>query len=288
MVIFTQKEALVQALNLSNPATGEAEKKSKIGFVPTMGALHSGHLSLIERAVLENEIVVVSIFVNPTQFNNSTDLEKYPRTPSQDLSLLENFKTELFVYLPEISDLYGDEIVAKHYNFGGLENEMEGKHRQGHFDGVGTVLDRFFRIINPDKAYFGEKDFQQLQIVKKLVAIEKLPIDIVGCPILRETSGLAMSSRNERLSTKQKKEAIIIYKVLNEVKENFHLLSIANLNQMVMERFLQNPEINLEYFEIAEEKTLKTAVRKNKNSQYRAFIAAFMGDVRLIDNMPLN
>ncbi|HLW31201.1 MAG TPA: pantoate--beta-alanine ligase [Aequorivita sp.] len=288
MVIFTQKEALIQALNLSNPETGEAEKKSKIGFVPTMGALHSGHISLIARAILENEIVVVSIFVNPTQFNNASDLEKYPRTPSQDLSLLENFNNKLLVYLPEISDLYGDDIVAKNYNFGGLENEMEGKHRNGHFDGVGTVLNSFFRIINPDKAYFGEKDFQQLLIVKKLVAIEGLPIEIVGCPILREESGLAMSSRNERLSSEQKKEAVLIYKTLKEVKEKFHLLSIPELNQLVAERFLQNPEIDLEYFEIADEQNLKNAQSKNKNTRYRAFIAAFMGDVRLIDNMPLN
>ena len=288
MVIFTQKEALIQALYLSNPETGEAEKKSKIGFVPTMGALHSGHISLIERAILDNEIVVVSIFVNPTQFNNAADLEKYPRTPSQDLSLLENFNNKLLVYLPEISDLYGEEIVAKNYNFGGLENEMEGKHRNGHFDGVGTVLNSFFRIINPDKAYFGEKDFQQLLIVKKLVAIEGLPIEIVGCPILREKSGLAMSSRNERLSSEQKKEAVLIYKTLNEVKEKFHLLSIPELNQLVAERFLQNSELDLEYFEIADEQSLKNAQSKNKNTRYRAFIAAFMGDVRLIDNMPLN
>lgn len=288
MVVFTQKEALIRALHLSNPKTGEAEKKHEIGFVPTMGALHLGHISLIERAILENQIVVVSIFVNPTQFNNLTDLQKYPRTLSQDLSILENLKTKLFVYLPEISDLYGDEIVAKNYNFGGLENEMEGKHREGHFDGVGTVLNRFFRIIKPNRAYFGEKDFQQLLIVKKLVAIEGLPIEIVGCPILREKSGLAMSSRNERLSTEQKREAVLIYRTLTEVKEKFHFLSIAQLNELVAERFLQNPEIDLEYFEIAEEQSLKNAKCKNKNTRYRAFIAAFIDDVRLIDNMPLN
>ncbi|MGB3342730.1 MAG: pantoate--beta-alanine ligase [Aequorivita sp.] len=288
MVVFTQKEALIRALHLSSPETGEAEKKSKIGFVPTMGALHLGHISLIERAILENQIVVVSIFVNPTQFNNLMDLQKYPRTLSQDLSILENLKTKLFVYLPEISDLYGDEIVAKNYNFGELENEMEGKHRQGHFDGVGTVLNRFFRIIKPNKAYFGEKDFQQLLIVKKLVAIEGLPIEIVGCPILREKSGLAMSSRNERLSMEQKREAVLIYRTLTEVKEKFHLLSIAQLNELVAERFLQNPEIDLEYFEIVEEQSLKNAKCKNKNTRYRAFIAVFIDDVRLIDNMPLN
>lgn len=288
MVIFTQKEALVQALNLSKPEGEKAEKKSALGFVPTMGALHSGHLSLIERALQENEKVVVSIFVNPTQFNNPVDLEKYPRTPSQDLSLLERFNANLLVYLPDITDLYGDKVVAKSYNFGGLEKEMEGKHRNGHFDGVGTVLNQFFRIIQPDKAYFGEKDFQQLLIVKKLVAIEGLPIEIVGCPILREANGLAMSSRNERLSAAQRRKAVLIYETLAEVKENFHSLSIDQLNQLVAERFLQNPEIELEYFEIADENSLKNAVSKEENRQYRAFIAAFIGDVRLIDNMPLN
>ena len=288
MVIFTQKEALIQALSLRKPKLGKAEKKSSLGFVPTMGALHSGHLSLIARAVVENERVVVSIFVNPTQFNNTADLEKYPRTPSQDLSLLKKFNDNLLVYLPTVSDVYGDNIVAKQYDFGGLENEMEGKHRKGHFDGVGTVLNYFFRIINPQKAYFGEKDFQQLMIVKKLVAIEGLPIDVVGCPILREKSGLAMSSRNERLSTDQKEEAVFIYKTLAEVKAKFDFLSIAELNDLVAERFLQNPQINLEYFEIADEGSLKNAPSKKKNTRYRAFIAAFIGGVRLIDNMPLN
>jgi pantoate--beta-alanine ligase len=178
--------------------------------------------------------------------------------------------------------------VAKNYRFGGLENEMEGKHRKGHFDGVGTILNIFFRIIRPDRAYFGEKDFQQLQIVKKLVAIEKLPVEIVGCPIVREENGLAMSSRNKRLSPKQFEEASIIFKTLNEVKEKFGSLSISQLNQLVAERFLKSSYLNLEYFEIANEKTLKTAKRKNKASKYRAFIAAFTGEVRLIDNMPLN
>ncbi|MDP2686342.1 MAG: pantoate--beta-alanine ligase [Aequorivita sp.] len=281
MVIYTQKETLVQALSSAN-------KNDKIGFVPTMGALHKGHISLVKKALAENKVVVVSIFVNPTQFNNKADLQKYPRTPEDDISLLKNLKGELVVYLPEISDLYENSVSAKKYNFGGLQNEMEGKHRKGHFDGVGTIVSKLLKIIKPNTAYFGEKDFQQLQIVKKLVAIEKLPVKIVGCPILRETNGLAMSSRNKRLSAKQFEEVTLIYRTLKEVKEKFKSTSITDLNALVSERFLQNPDLKLEYFEIANEATLKTAKRKNKASKYRAFIAAFAGEVRLIDNISLN
>ncbi len=281
MVIHTQKKLLVQALS-------SAKKNDKIGFVPTMGALHKGHISLVKKALEENDLVVVSIFVNPTQFNNSADLQKYPRTPEDDISLLKNLNGKVMVYLPEISDLYEGSVSAKNYNFGGLENEMEGKHRKGHFDGVGTIVNKLFRIVKPDAAYFGEKDFQQLQIVKKLATIEKLPIRIVGCPILRENNGLAMSSRNKRLSAKQFEESAIIYKTLKEVREKFNTASIAGLNALVAERFLQNPNFKLEYFEIANEKTLKTAKRKNKGSKFRAFIAVFADEVRLIDNIPLN
>ena len=281
MVIHTQKETLAQALS-------SLAKNNKIGFVPTMGALHEGHISLVKNALENNDVVVVSIFVNPTQFNNSADLEKYPRTPEDDISLLKKLKGDVIVYLPEVSDLYDASVSAKKYNFGNLENEMEGKHRKGHFDGVGTIVSKLLKIVKPNSAYFGEKDFQQLQIVKKLVAMEKLPVKIVGCPILREKNGLAMSSRNKRLSAKQFKEATIIYNTLKEVRDKFRSTSITDLNALVAERFLQNPNLNLEYFEIANEKTLKTAKRKNKDSKYRAFIAAFAGEVRLIDNMPLN
>tara|TARA_B100000945_G_C20386561_1_gene600043 strand:+ start:615 stop:1460 length:846 start_codon:yes stop_codon:yes gene_type:complete len=281
MVIHTQKETLAQTLS-------SLAKNNKIGFVPTMGALHEGHISLVKNALENNDVVVVSIFVNPTQFNNSADLEKYPRTPEDDISLLKKLKGDVIVYLPEVSDLYDASVSAKKYNFGNLENEMEGKHRKGHFDGVGTIVSKLLKIVKPNSAYFGEKDFQQLQIVKKLVAMEKLPVKIVGCPILREKNGLAMSSRNKRLSAKQFKEATIIYKTLKEVRDKFRSTSITDLNALVAERFLQNPNLNLEYFEIANEKTLKTAKRKNKDSKYRAFIAAFAGEVRLIDNMPLN
>ncbi len=281
MVIHTQKKSLVQALS-------ENSQNKRIGFVPTMGALHSGHISLVEKALVENDVVVVSIFVNPTQFNNREDLKSYPRTPEADISILEQLKGNLMVYLPAIADIYEDAVLATHYNFGGLEHQMEGKFRKGHFDGVGTVVNKLLKIIKPQRAYFGEKDYQQLQIVKKLVQIENLPVTIIGCPILREPNGLAMSSRNQRLSAKQFEEASLIFKTLKEVRENFSRKSIAELNALVAERFLQNRHLNLEYFEIANAATLKTAQRKNKATKYRAFIAAFAGDVRLIDNMSLN
>ncbi len=288
MVIHTTKETLTQALSLKRNNARKAGKNYKIGFVPTMGALHEGHLSLVLKALEENDVVVVSIFVNPTQFNNSNDLEKYPRTPEKDLSLLEGITKDLIIYLPQVFDIYGEDVASKQYDFEGLEFEMEGKHRKGHFDGVGTVLTKFFQIVEPTKAYFGEKDFQQLQIVKKLVAVNKIPVEIVGCPILREENGLAMSSRNARLSAEQFEEASLIYKTLTEVREKFDSHSIADLNKIVAERFLQNEDIQLEYFEIANEDTLKTALEKANATKYRAFIAAFLGEVRLIDNMPLN
>ena len=264
------------------------ENCKSIGFVPTMGALHKGHLSLVEQACKENDCVVVSIFVNPTQFNKSQDLEKYPRTLEGDIALLKSVKGNVFIFSPQVSDLYNKNIVSKEYDFSGIENEMEGKHRKGHFNGVGTVLALFFRIVKPNKAYFGEKDFQQLQIVKKLVEIEKLSITIIGCPIIREKSGLAMSSRNKRLSKKQLIEAALIYKTLREVQQKFNLLSISELNQLVENKFNNNRSLELEYFEIANVKTLKTEKIKDINTSYRAFIAVFVDDIRLIDNIALN
>ena len=259
-----------------------------IGFVPTMGALHEGHLSLVEKAFEENEIVVVSIFVNPTQFDKTKDLEKYPRTLEADAKLLASLKGNILIYAPEPDDLYGTEVISKKYNFQGLEHQMEGKFRTGHFDGVGTVLNLLFRAICPSKAYFGEKDFQQLQVVKKLVEIEKLPMEIVGCSILREPHGLAMSSRNKRLSPLLFNEAVIIHQTLSEVQRKFDFFSITKLSEMVTQAFEENQYLELEYFEIASIKTLKTAKRKRKKTIYRAFIAAFAGDVRLIDNVALN
>ncbi len=276
------------SVSIKNTLSSFLKDCKKIGFVPTMGALHEGHVSLVEQASKENDCVVVSIFVNPTQFDNPNDLKKYPRTMESDIALLENISENIFVFSPDASDLYDRNVKSKSYNYKGIENEMEGKHRDGHFDGVGTVLDLFFRIIKPNNAYFGEKDFQQLQIVKKLVEIEKLPVNIVGCPIVRERSGLAMSSRNKRLNAKQLDEATLIHKTLLKVKKNFNDLSISKLNQLVEKEFNNRPNLELEYFEIANTETLKTSVYKSKKKKYRVFIACFIGGVRLIDNMALN
>lgn len=263
-------------------------KDQSVGFVPTMGALHEGHLSLVTKAFEKNDIVVVSVFVNPTQFDKAKDLQKYPRTLEADAKLLGSLNGNILVYAPQPSDVYGAKVVSKKYNFDGLEHQMEGKFRTGHFDGVGTVLNLLFRAIKPNHAYFGEKDFQQLQVVKKLVEIEQLPIKIVGCPILREPHGLAMSSRNKRLSPLLFKEAVIIHQTLSEVQRKFDSLSIPKLGKMVAQAFEENEYLELEYFEIASVKTLKTAKRKHKKTVYRAFIAAFAGEVRLIDNVALN
>lgn len=280
MDVYTTEKSLITALS-------QYREKGKIGFVPTMGALHDGHLALVSKSLIENECTIVSIFVNPTQFNNAKDLEKYPRTLKSDTELLKKLDKNIIVFAPTAEELYKGEVKATTYNFDGLEGEMEGKHRKGHFDGVGTVLNLLFRLIKPDNAYFGEKDFQQLQIVKKMVEIEKLPVKIIGCKIIREKSGLAMSSRNKRLSNSEKEEAALINKTLKKVKKDFKTRSIAEINKMVAKTFEENKILRLEYFEIAEIQSLKTAITKIENIKYRAFIAAFAGEVRLIDNIKI-
>jgi pantoate--beta-alanine ligase len=281
MIVYNDRDSLCKALL-------PFRQGKKIGLVPTMGALHNGHLTIIKQALEDNDCVVVSIFVNPTQFDNKADLLKYPRNLDLDVNLISKLKGTILVYAPEASKLYSGNIVSKDYSFGNIENEMEGKYRKGHFNGVGTVVNLLFRAVSPDCAYFGEKDFQQLQIVRKLVEIEKLSVEIDGCPIVRENSGLAMSSRNKRLSAIQLEAAILISKTLQEVKQKFDILSISKLNELVQDRFLNNEHLKLEYFEIANVKTLKTAKHKFKKIDYRAFIAVFVGKVRLIDNLALN
>ncbi len=261
---------------------------NSIGFVPTMGALHLGHLSLVKQASDLCDIVVVSIFINPTQFDNPEDLKNYPRTLENDYILLKNLKLKLLVFAPNAYELYGDKVEAENLIFDGLENEMEGKYRTGHFNGVGTVVKKFFEIVKPDKAFFGEKDYQQLQIIKKLTEKYSLPVDIIGCPIDREITGLARSSRNERLSPEVRKEASFIFDTLKKVKNKFGTDSAKTITQWVREQFEAHPVLKLEYFEIADIVSLKTAEEKKEGVRYRAFIAAFAGDVRLIDNIELN
>jgi len=263
----------------------QREMGKKIGFAPTMGALHQGHLSLYKAAKKENDEVISSIFVNPTQFNNPDDFQKYPKTLEKDLELLEKAGVDA-VYVPNVEEMYPDGLNSKKYDFDGLENEMEGKYRPGHFDGVGTIVEELFRQVQPHNAYFGEKDYQQLAIIKKMVEKTKLPVKIHGVPTLREEDGLAMSSRNVRLTETQRKEATIIYETLTKVKEWFKVISLEEIKQKVTDIF-RNSNFELEYFVIADEKTLKETDFFYKDKNYRAFIVAYAGDVRLIDNMHL-
>ena len=282
MYIFSGKAALIDHLKSIKT------NYSSIGFVPTMGALHQGHLSLMQQSMEKNETTVVSIFVNPTQFNNPEDLAKYPRTLEDDLKKISDLNPEIIVYAPTIDDIYEGKPSSQFFDFDGLENQMEGKFRPGHFNGVGTIVKRLLEIVQPTNAYFGEKDFQQLQIIKKMVAKNKINVNVVGCPIYRESNQLAMSSRNELLSPKEKQEASIIYKTLIESKEKFKKLSAKMVNEEVQKEFENNSTFTLEYFQIADEKTLLPCIRKSKNKKYRAFIAVFVKNIRLIDTISLN
>ena len=259
-----------------------------IGFVPTMGALHEGHLSLMKEALSSCDKVVVSIFVNPTQFDNPQDLQKYPRTLEKDVAEISTLSPDILIFSPEASEIYGEDITSEDFSFDGLEHEMEGRFRKGHFNGVGTIVKKLFEMVKPDKAFFGEKDYQQLQVIRKLVEKQQLPVEIIGCPIHREASGLARSSRNERLSLQERQNAAFIYKVLQQVRENFGTKSAKELTQWVREEFEKNSFLELEYFEIANADSLKTVEEKINGHKYRAFIAVYAGDIRLIDNIALN
>ena len=281
MVISTTKKELKSHLPSSL-------KKESVGLVPTMGALHTGHLSLVSKAISENKKVVVSIFVNPTQFDNSEDLEKYPKTLEADIALLVTISEEIIVFAPTIEEIYADNVKTKSYEFQGLDEVMEGEFRDDHFNGVGTIVEALLKLVKPHRAYFGEKDFQQLQIIKKMVELEKIPSKIIGCPIVREQSGLAMSSRNERLSKLMRKEAAFIYKTLKKAKNKFGTNSAQYVKEWVKEKFDKHPQLKLEYIEIADVETLKPVLKKQKSKKYRAFIAVYADDVRLIDNIALN
>ncbi|HKJ49126.1 MAG TPA: pantoate--beta-alanine ligase [Christiangramia sp.] len=282
MQVFREKDPLIQAIQKI-----KSEGKS-VGLVPTMGALHEGHLSLVSNALKESDQVVVSIFVNPTQFNNQEDLEKYPRDLQKDLDLLKTENADIWIFTPTANELYGETILSESFDFEGLESVMEGKYRNGHFDGVGTVVKRLFEITTPDKAFFGEKDFQQLQIVRKLTEKTGLPVEIIGCPILREDSGLARSSRNERLSSQNREKAAFIYEILKDAKQLFGTESAVYVNNWVENKFRDHPTLELEYFEIADSKTLKKITKKEKGNNYRAFIAVYADEIRLIDNIALD
>ena len=270
-------------IGLKNQLKGYQLKGKTVGFVPTMGALHEGHAELVKRSMSDNDITVVSVFVNPTQFNNPDDLTLYPRTPEKDYSLLESLGVEI-VFAPTVEEIY-PEPDNRVFHFEGLDRVMEGEFRPGHFNGVAQVVSRLFSIINPDKAYFGEKDFQQLAIVKQMVKQLQMPIEIIGVPIVREENGLAMSSRNQRLTEEEKDNASSIYKVL---KESFALSkdnTPEEISEYVTKEINNVSGLQLEYFSIVDGNKLKNILSWNESESVFGCIAVFCGEVRLIDNI---
>ncbi|WP_313376212.1 pantoate--beta-alanine ligase [Chishuiella sp.] len=278
MVIFNEKEKLT-------PTIVELKNQNKtIGFIPTMGALHEGHMSLVRASKLQNDYTIVSVFVNPTQFNNADDLAKYPRTEEKDIEILTKNGCD-FVYMPTVQDLYEENEVAKQYDFGTIDKVMEGASRPGHFDGVATIVAKLFRAVIPTNAYFGEKDFQQIRIIQEMVKQENLDVNIIPMPIFRAETGLALSSRNARLNNQQVNEAPFIYKILTDaVNLKNEGKNIDEVKKYVDDSFNNSP-FKLEYFEITDEKTLLPINSFSNTENSRGFIVAYAGDVRLIDNI---
>lgn len=260
---------------------------NSVGFVPTMGALHQGHLNLVKKAIDENQICICSIFVNPTQFNNKEDLEKYPNRIESDLKLLEEVGCDI-VFTPTKVEIYPANFKPNKYNFNTLDKVMEGANRPGHFDGVAMVVARLFDIVKPQKAYFGEKDFQQLAIIRSLVKQDNRPIQIVACPISREKDGLAMSSRNLRLEERYRKAAPRIYQRLQELNLQKDKKSPNQIREWMTKEFENDCDLELEYFEISDEISLKKSSEWIDYQKHIACIAVYAGAIRLIDNILLD
>lgn len=272
-----------KAAELNQFLASERGKGKSVGFVPTMGALHNGHISLINKAKAENNVVVASVFVNPTQFNNADDLKKYPRTIEADKDLLKKNGCDALLF-PSVEEIYPEKDNTV-FDLGGLDTLMEGKFRPGHFNGVAMVVKRLFEIVKPNNAYFGEKDFQQLAIIRYMVKAEKLTVNIIGCPTLRETSGLAMSSRNMRLTEEEKVKAAAIYKAMAEAKENAKTFPPQKVKELFESAIHQNPVFKFEYFEIVDSETLLPVNEWNPQLKAVGCVAVWIRDVRLIDNM---
>ena len=257
-----------------------------IGFVPTMGALHQGHLSLVEQSVQNTDCTVVSVFVNPTQFNNNDDFKTYPSDIGKDIELLKSISNEIILFNPESDELYSGNQKLETFNFNGLDKFMEGEYRGHHFVGVATIVNKLFSIINADHAYFGEKDFQQLRIIENLIFEKKLKIKLIRCDTIRSSDGLALSSRNKKLNFSSKKIATNLFKALNFAKEKIDDLGIDEIEQKISDNLANFKEIELEYFVVADEKNLKP-IKHKQAEKCRAFIAAYVSGVRLIDNVKL-
>jgi len=270
-------------IDLNKQLEGYRDKGNTVGFVPTMGALHNGHAELVKQSVLDNDVTVVSVFVNPTQFNNQDDLKLYPRTPEKDYALLNSLGVDI-VFAPSVEEIY-PEPDLRVFDFGDLDKVMEGKFRSGHFNGVAQVVSKLFSVINPKRAYFGEKDFQQLAIVREMVKQLQFPIEIIGVQIVREDNGLAMSSRNQRLTNDEREIASSIYKTL------YNSLSIASsssprdIENYVIDKINSISKLHVEYFSIVDGDSLKSISSWDDSENIIGCIAAFCGEVRLIDNI---
>lgn len=278
MNVFTTRKSLNEAL------ASLKEAKKSVGFVPTMGALHEGHLALVKRALSESDTVVVSIFVNPTQFNNMQDLDKYPRMLQADVDLLHTIG-DVLVFAPSVEEVYPENDTYTPLDLEGIDNVMEGEFRPGHFQGVVHVVRNLFQIVQPDQAYFGLKDFQQVAVIRLLTKKYNFPIQIIACPTLRETNGLAMSSRNLRLTEKEREDALIIIQTLKYIQSLKATKTPKEAKELAMEYF-SNGKLRLEYLEIVNGANLKSL--DNEWNEYTVVcLAAFCGAVRLIDNLEL-
>lgn len=278
---------IIYTLSQLKSSLGEVRNIGKtIGFIPTMGALHVGHLSLVSSSKIENDVTVVSIFVNPTQFNDKDDLKNYPRNLESDLEKLK--KTEVdFVFAPYDNEMY-PQPDNRVFEFGNLDKVMEGKHRPGHFNGVAQIVSKLLMAVEPTRAYFGDKDFQQLTIIKQLVKNLNLEVEIIPCPIIRESDGLAMSSRNMRLTQTQRNSSVLISQTLFESKKLKHTLNIDKLIGWVIETINKNSELNVEYFEIVDDVHLMPIYSWDEQNNKVGCIAVKVGNIRLIDNIRYN
>ncbi|PID89759.1 MAG: pantoate--beta-alanine ligase [Bacteroidia bacterium] len=270
-------------LKIKEQIYNDKQNNKHIGFVPTMGALHSGHLSLVEQSKKENDVTVVSIYVNPTQFNDPNDLKKYPRSLEKDLEILRKYECD-YVFVPNDAEMY-PEKDTRVFDFGELDKIMEGKHRAGHFNGVAQIVSKLFEIIKPDNAYFGFKDYQQYMIIKQMVLKLNMNINIIACPIVRESDGLAMSSRNLLLSPEERKNAAVISQVLFKAKEKNRSIPIPDLKKQVVAEINNNPMLSVEYFEIVDETDMSISHEWQKQKKHVGCIAVNLGTIRLIDNI---
>ena len=274
------------AKELQNKIEEFKKRGLSIGFVPTMGALHKGHLSLIKASKNECDITISSIFVNPTQFNDKEDYNKYPRTLEKDIKMLESEACDI-VFIPSYQEMYPEQDTRE-FNFGALATVMEGAHRPGHFNGVAQIVSKLFDAVPANKAFFGQKDFQQYVIIKDLVRQLNYNIEIIACPIVREKSGLAMSSRNERLSKSDREQASQISKIMNWAKENYKKYSVSELKKEIEGKYKEIKALDLEYFEIVDDESLQTIQTWESKGKIVACVAVFCGNVRLIDNIVFN